>query len=1198
MSARWGDRGPGAAVLALALIAMGLFAPPAAASRGGDAPHLAAHRPEQAVPNAMNVVLIDDFTDGDYTANPAWTVPRPTWGVVGGELWATDNGAQIIQTARTETVATWTFKFRLETADGTTDRFTFWPMSSGFDINGVTNGYAYWVDAAGGAMRLVRRSGATTTDFNLISTTWTPDTVAHTGKITRNAAGLFEIFLDGASKGTATDTTHTTSSYVGLHFVGSSADTNHNAMIDDLVVTTVNPPQATVTAPNGGESWVGGSSHAISWTSAQGDFPLKSNSAALYYSTTGCSGAWTQIVTGQPTSGSYAWTVPSTPSTQACVRVTVEDDQTPANVGADASNAVFTISPGNSPPSVALVAPAAGGAIGGVTKIEWDGADADSNTVSYVIKLSQDSGANWNQIATASHAESPTPTRRSVPFDTTTFSDKATYRLRIEANDGNGSATNASSAGDWAIDNTKPACTMTALPPFVTAAQIALAWNGTDATAGIAGYDMMVSENGAPKYGWLWNATNTSASFPGVDGITYGFFCEPWDKAGNHQTKANPDASTTVDLVAPSSRVSPMPRAVPSTTFDVGFTVVDATATSTTIHWRLTPAGPWTPAGPFPLPKGVTQGKGSVTVQSEGKYEFYSVATDAAGRNESKGAVAETETIVDTLPPSISASVLDSLVAGTKVKVDIDAQDNLELDNVLVEFMPADGSAQWKVVRNFSSILKPAFQMTTDVTLTGAMDGAQLVRFVAVDSAGQRALSSESKVTVDSKRPTVVSTVPPTGAADIAPEGPFKLVFSEPMNKTSVENALKIAGGPSPPRVGAVTWSGEEAAVDLAGLVGNASYTLTVSTDAMDVAGNKLEKAVEVKFSTVPTHGKLTGTVREPSGAAVKGAVLRLTQGNESVIANVSKEGTFSVESMRAGTWTVRGEARGYLPMETTVAVAAAKTTNAELTMEKDVLPTLVGSGIGGVVLLIVLFLLLRLFAKKCHVCKNRLPRSANACPVCGNVAKHKSKLDLQRQARLAREKGAADQQKATIDQIKREHASRVAAQRAAGPGLAVQRAPARPRPTTCRKCSAPLKPEDEWCPKCGQAVFAAGATEECGECGGTVVDGECISCGWTKPAAQAPSQAAQPPVKDVPSGSEAPPKALGGPGATEPVQERSAVAEPAARKEDRPSAEPAMKVAERAENAKPGGATLCPTCGSANHPTTKWCEGCGEKLS
>ncbi|WP_224364473.1 lamin tail domain-containing protein [Hyalangium versicolor] len=98
-----------------------------------------------------------------------------------------------------------------------------------------------------------------------------------------------------------------------------------------------------ITAPNGGESWSGGSSHAVTWTSSN-----VSNVKLEYTLDNGTS--WTVIASSAAAStGSYTWTVPSSASTQARVRITDAQNGTPT----DTSNAVFTIT-ASSPAKVIL----------------------------------------------------------------------------------------------------------------------------------------------------------------------------------------------------------------------------------------------------------------------------------------------------------------------------------------------------------------------------------------------------------------------------------------------------------------------------------------------------------------------------------------------------------------------------------------------------------------------------------------------------------------------------------------------------------------------------------------------------------------------------------------------------------------------------------------------------------------------------
>ena len=87
----------------------------------------------------------------------------------------------------------------------------------------------------------------------------------------------------------------------------------------------------TVTSPNGGESWAGGSAHSVTWTSSG------VTSVKLEYTLDGTT--WSTIVASTAASaGSYAWTVPNSATTAAKVRVTDT-----GSAATDASNAAFTI---------------------------------------------------------------------------------------------------------------------------------------------------------------------------------------------------------------------------------------------------------------------------------------------------------------------------------------------------------------------------------------------------------------------------------------------------------------------------------------------------------------------------------------------------------------------------------------------------------------------------------------------------------------------------------------------------------------------------------------------------------------------------------------------------------------------------------------------------------------------------------------
>ena len=118
------------------------------------------------------------------------------------------------------------------------------------------------------------------------------------------------------------------------------AATNTAFDVSDAVFTISDQtaPTVTVNSPNGGENWIVGTSHNITWTATDN---VAVTSISIDYSINNGTN-WTSVATGEANDGTYAWTIPNAPSTQALVKVTAYDAA--ANSGSDVSNAVFTIS--------------------------------------------------------------------------------------------------------------------------------------------------------------------------------------------------------------------------------------------------------------------------------------------------------------------------------------------------------------------------------------------------------------------------------------------------------------------------------------------------------------------------------------------------------------------------------------------------------------------------------------------------------------------------------------------------------------------------------------------------------------------------------------------------------------------------------------------------------------------------------------
>ncbi|MBN1940498.1 MAG: hypothetical protein JW843_12995 [Candidatus Aminicenantes bacterium] len=88
-----------------------------------------------------------------------------------------------------------------------------------------------------------------------------------------------------------------------------------------------------LTSPNGGEHWVGGSTHDLVWTTTGSVSDVKIE----YSSDNGA--AWTTVAASTPNTGSYSWMLPAVDSAACLVRVSDAATGSPA----DASNAPFTI---------------------------------------------------------------------------------------------------------------------------------------------------------------------------------------------------------------------------------------------------------------------------------------------------------------------------------------------------------------------------------------------------------------------------------------------------------------------------------------------------------------------------------------------------------------------------------------------------------------------------------------------------------------------------------------------------------------------------------------------------------------------------------------------------------------------------------------------------------------------------------------
>jgi len=197
----------------------------------------------------------------------------------------------------------------------------------------------------------------------------------------------FKLYINNKLDGTLTDAAklygNGTTLYGGIALYGQ-----RNNNIDDFTVKGTAPltPIETiaVTSPNGGEIWYTGSSHAITWNSAN-----LTNNVKIELSTNG--GTSYSLLATVANTGTYTWTLPGTTSTTCRIRVSDATDSAPLDI----SDANFTIA--TPPDTLTVTAPNGGEDLysGTIYAIRWTSTLSGGNVR---IEYSTNGGSTFTTI--------------------------------------------------------------------------------------------------------------------------------------------------------------------------------------------------------------------------------------------------------------------------------------------------------------------------------------------------------------------------------------------------------------------------------------------------------------------------------------------------------------------------------------------------------------------------------------------------------------------------------------------------------------------------------------------------------------------------------------------------------------------------------------------------------------------------------
>ncbi len=225
----------------------------------------------------------DAFDDNDFTSGTVWSGAHTNGNTDVFEIAEADNqlksqsqtgssGTRInyLSTAESSQVdlsgfnATWSFRMRnaftVSSSLGASNQSRVYLMSDVADLSGDVDGYYILLrmTSSGEEITLNRQTGSSTTEVALSGTMQSITSEAFVSvTVTRSSAGVWEVFVDSNSQGTATDATHTTTDYFGVQIRYSANSRSGLFYFDDFAtnyatVADTDPPTLTSSSANSG----------------------------------------------------------------------------------------------------------------------------------------------------------------------------------------------------------------------------------------------------------------------------------------------------------------------------------------------------------------------------------------------------------------------------------------------------------------------------------------------------------------------------------------------------------------------------------------------------------------------------------------------------------------------------------------------------------------------------------------------------------------------------------------------------------------------------------------------------------------------------------------------------------------------------------------------------------------------------------
>ncbi len=550
--------------------------------------------------------------------------------------------------------------------------------------------------------------------------------------------------------------------------------------------------------------------------------------------------AWTALASGDglPPATLLSWQVGAVPDGLYTLRLTVED------LGGLTGEASAAVVVDDTPPTVAITAPPAGGYVTGPTAIT--GTAADANLLVYTLEVAPAGTDQWSELGRAA-----SPVTSGTLLSWQALPPDGAYRLRLRAQDRAGNA--AAADVPVTVDTHSPA------PPQGLAASLEgetdarLTWQASS-ESDLAGYRVY-------RGGVLLTPQPIAALTyldPAIPEGELPYTVTAVDRAGLESAPSEP-AVLTYDRTPPTVLILD-PHAGSSVS---GLVEVRITATSSDFKEYRLSVGAGDGSGgrqllrssPTPVRSEVATEWSTLGLPEGATYTLHLEAEDVRGNV----GVAEAAVVIDNQPPATPTGLAAS-VSGSDVSLTWNANAEPDLAGYLLY---RDG----RLIHGSGDDLVRRALTTTSYTDPSLPDGTFTYRLAAIDKAGNVSpLSAPATATLDLHPPHVEIVQPDVGTRFDSPL--YVLATTPDQDVAEVRFEMRPAGGASWSEIATGTAAPWETTWDPAGLDYGDYEIRAVARDA----GGRVDPAptpVAVTYTDLGRPARVTGLTARVDGGDV-----------------------------------------------------------------------------------------------------------------------------------------------------------------------------------------------------------------------------------------------------------------------------------------------------------------------------------------